>query len=63
MKKLKLTNEEIRYLTSALGFYCDETTHERKDLPKVDGLADCAPGLNPHSKESKVLNGIREKLQ
>ena len=63
MKNIKLTNKEIEYLRHALQFYCDETTHERKDLLKVDGIIDCAPGLNPYLEESKILNNIREKLK
>jgi len=62
MQKIKLTKEEVDYLRGALNFYCDDTTHERKDLPKEDGLVVCSPGLNPKSRESKVLDNIRKKL-
>ena len=58
MKKISFTNEELKYLQQALDFYCDETTHERKDL----GEFESSPGLNPNSRESKVLDKIRNKI-
>ncbi len=57
MIKIKLTKEEVEYLRLALNFYCDETTHERKDLEEGAGV-----GLNPNLRESKVLDKVRKKL-
>ena len=53
MEKVRLTHEELIYLGQALDFYCDETTHD----PKGEYT-----GLNPYSKEGKILNKIREKI-
>ena len=58
MIKIKLTNEEVEYLRLALNFYCDDITHERKDLEKEVGV-----GLNPNLRESKILDNIRKKLR
>jgi len=63
MKIIKLKNEELEALENALLFYMDETTHERKDLPLVDGIVYSSPGLNPNSKESKLLSEVRRKLE
>lgn len=58
MKKIRLTNEEVKYVLFALSFYCDETTHPREDL----GQGESRVGLNPNSKESKVLVKVINKL-
>jgi hypothetical protein len=52
VKHLVFSAEEISFLINALNFYCDETTHQSNgDV-----------GLNPNSRESKVLNQVRNKL-
>lgn len=53
VKNIKLTKEELRYLGSALDFYCDETTHD----PEGEFL-----GINPNLREGKVLDNVRKKI-
>lgn len=63
MRKIKLTNDEIEAVRFALRFYKDETSHDRPDLPKVDGSIDVSPGLPLNSKENKLLTSVIIKLE
>jgi len=54
MKRIKLTNEEIVKVHTALKFYTYETTHESEKI-------DCCPGL-PEGREKKILEEVMIKL-
>lgn len=60
MKKIRLTNEEMEYLRTALTYYCDLATHE-KGYKDDEGMEVVSPGL-PDGKESRILDNIRRRL-
>ncbi len=54
MKRIKLTNEEIVKVHTALKFYVYETTHDQNNMESCPGL--------PEGREKEVLEEVMIKL-